>query len=236
LSEATDITTTTANTPARGQRRDESLRGPLTLPQWVIELIVRPILHTFFKVFFRLRLTGVENIPPRAAGGLVIAANHQTYFDPFWISAPIKRPIRYLAWNEAFGLPVVGTTMGLLGAWPLQLEKSDPTAIRRALAWLRGGGAVMIFPEGGRALPDGATSRFKLGAARIALEANVPVLPVTIRGGHRAWPRGWMFPRPARVEIIYHPPRKLSPQPGEDIRQCARRETESLAKLIESAL
>lgn len=236
MDKVTDITTTTTSPAAPARGRGETAGEPFALPQWAIELVVRPVLCALFKIFFRLRLTGVENIPTDTDHGLIIAANHQTYFDPFWISAPVKRPIRYLAWDEAFGWPVVGEVIKLLGAWPLQLEGGDPTAIRRALAWLRGGGAVMIFPEGGRARSDGATSRFKNGAARIALEANVPVLPVTIRGGNRVWPRGWTFPRPARVEIIYHPPRKLSPQSGEDVRQCARRETEDLARLIEGAL
>ncbi|MGH9900533.1 MAG: lysophospholipid acyltransferase family protein [Pyrinomonadaceae bacterium] len=232
-----ETTGTTADAGGRARRdRDEASREPATLPQWAIELFVRPVLHTAFKLTWGLSLTGVENIPCHTKGGLIVAANHQTYIDPFWISAPLRRPIRYLAWDEALEWPVVGKVMKLLGAWPLQIEGRDPAAVRRSLQWLREGGAIVIFPEGGRAKEDGRVAKFKPGAARIALEANVPVLPVTIRGGNDIWPRGRRLPGPGKVEIVYHPPRYLAPLAGEDVRHCARRETELLAKVIGSAL
>lgn len=195
---------------------------------------MRPAVRLVSQLCWRLSFEGVENIPSR--GGLIIASNHQTYIDPFWISIPIKRPVRYLAWNVAFDWPLTGKLMTLLGAWPLQLEGSDPAAIRRTLHWLRGGGAIVIFPEGGRSGPDGALSRFKVGAIRLALEANVPILPVTIRGAHRVWPRGWHYPHFSKVEILYHPLLQVKPHEGEESRVCARRENERLAHTIGSAL
>jgi len=177
---------------------------------------------------------GVENIP--SSGGLIIASNHQSYIDPFWISIPILRPVRYLAWSVAFDWPVVGKIITALGAWPLQVNGSDPTAIRRSLQWLRQGGVLVIFPEGGRSTSDGAMTRFKAGAVRLALEANVPILPVTIRGANRVWPRNQMLPRPGNVEIIYHQLQRIQPVSTEETRDCARRETALLAQTIESAL
>ena len=205
----------------------------VVLPQWAFALI-RPTGRVLSRLLWRIRYRGLENIPP--TGGLIIAANHQTYIDPFWIGFPIKRPQRFLAWDEAFSWPVVGKLMRLMGAWPLQIERSDPTAIRRTLQWLRGGGVVTIFPEGGRALPDGLMSKFKPGAVRMALEANVPILPVTIRGAHHIWPKGYHLPRFASVEIIYHPLHYVTPQPGEDARLCARRESDRLAEIIREGL
>ncbi len=79
-------------------------------------------------------------------------------------------------------------------------------------------------------------TNFKPGAARLALEAGVPILPATIRGAHRVWPKGQRLPRFREVEIIYHPVRHITPAPGEDARQCARRETQELAAVIRSAL
>jgi len=152
------------------------------LPQWAIE-IFRPIVAIVCRVLWRVRWTGKENIP--ASGGLIIASNHQTYIDPFWISCPVKRPVRFLAWDAAFSWPIAGWCIRMLGAWPLQLEGSDPKPIRRSLQWLRDGGGVVIFPEGGRGNPDGSMRKFKAGAVRMALEAGVPILPVTIRGGER---------------------------------------------------
>jgi 1-acyl-sn-glycerol-3-phosphate acyltransferase len=220
--------------PFEGDERRSRTDEPKAVPQWVIDAVVRPTVRLVSRTFWRIRLRGTENIP--ASGGLIVAANHQTYFDPFWITIPIKRPLRYLAWNKAFKWPLAGKAIELLGAWPISIERGSPTAYKRSLQWLGRGNGVMIFPEGGRATASGAMSRFKTGAARLALEAGVPVLPVTIRGGNRAWPRGQRLPRMARVEIIFHPVRHLVPRPGEDSRQCAQRETDALAAIIESAL
>ncbi|HEX8846503.1 MAG TPA: lysophospholipid acyltransferase family protein [Pyrinomonadaceae bacterium] len=216
------------------QRASEPQSEPFVLPQWVINGIIRPISYLFVRLFWRIRFQGVENIPQ--TGGVIIASNHQTYLDPLWLSLPIKRKIRYLAWSESFDWRFVGKMIMMLGAWPIQLDKSDPTAIKRSLQWIRNGGAVVIFPEGGRALPDGKLLRFKPGAVRIALEAGVPILPVTIKGGNRVWPKGYRFPHLAKVEIIYHPLLHVAVQEGEDSRQCARRETIHLTEIMQSAL
>ncbi|HEX8650744.1 MAG TPA: lysophospholipid acyltransferase family protein [Pyrinomonadaceae bacterium] len=211
------------------RRRNTAQQEEVILPKWALD-VIRPMGRTLSRLLWRIRYEGIENIP--SSGGLIVAANHQTYIDPFWIGFPINRAQRFLAWDEAFDWPVVGKLMRLMGAWPLQIEKSDPTAIRRTLQWLRDGGVVTIFPEGGRALPTGELSRFKPGAVRMALEANVPILPVTIRGAHRVWPKGYRLPRFANVEIIYHPLHYATPQEGEDARLCARRESERLAEII----
>ena len=203
------------------------------LPQWTFEL-ARPVVGLAGRALWKLKLNGLENIPLN--GGLIIAANHQSYMDPFLISIPIRRTLRYLAWSVAFEWPLVGKFIRILGAWPLQIEGSDPSAIRRSLQWLRDGGAVMIFPEGGRGLPDGSMVRFKSGAIRMALEAEVPILPVTISGAYRAWPADMRFPRGGEIRITYHPLYHVEQQPGEEPRACARRESEHLAAIIRAAI
>ena len=210
-----------------------SKRAGTALPAWSINLM-RPIVGLGSRLLWRLEHKRVENIPPD--GGLIIAANHQSYGDPFWLAIPIKRPIRFLAWSEAFSWPVIGKAIRLLGAWPLHVEGSDPAAIRRSLTWLRDSGVIVIFPEGGRGLPDGSMIRMKAGAVRMALEAGVPILPVTIRGGNRVWPPDKLLPRLGKVEITYHPAFHVEQLPGEEARACARRETERLAEIIRSAL
>jgi 1-acyl-sn-glycerol-3-phosphate acyltransferase len=125
----------------------------------------------------------------------------------------------------------------MFGAWPLQLEGSDPAPIRRSLQWIGEGGAVMLFPEGGRGNPDGTMKKCKAGAVRMALDAGVPILPVTIRGGERVWPSTVRLPRIGHaVEIIYHPIMQVGQNEDETVREAARRETERLAEIIRSAL
>ncbi|MGH9967327.1 MAG: lysophospholipid acyltransferase family protein [Pyrinomonadaceae bacterium] len=222
-----DIVTVREKSPKR------SLANESVLPQWAIDLM-RPVVRAILLACWKVRLTGLENIPLK--DGVIIASNHQSYIDPFVISIPINRPLRFLAWNVALDWPLVGKIMKLLGAWPLQLEGSDPAAIRRSLQWLRDGEAVVIFPEGGRGEPDGSMVTFKAGAVRIALEAGVPILPVTIRGANRVWPPGKRIPRPGEIEIVYHPLFRPELLPDEDSRACARRESEQLASVIRSAL
>ncbi len=222
----------TVELPGRGQ---QAARNPSesALPQWILDCM-RPIVGVFSRVLWRLEHKGVENIPE--TGGLIIAANHQSYGDPFWLSVPIRRPVRYLAWSEVFSWPLVGRFIRWMGAWPLHIEGSDPAAIRRSLNWLRGDGAVVIFPEGGRGLPDGSMIRMKGGAVRMALETGVPILPVTISGANRVWPSNHHLPRFGKLTITYHPPIKVLQHPGEETRACARRETDRLANIIQSAL
>jgi 1-acyl-sn-glycerol-3-phosphate acyltransferase len=214
------------------EERAES-QGPRPAPEWLIDAL-RPAILGLSRALWRISFRGLEHVPEE--GGLVIAANHQTYVDPFWVGVRIRRPVRYLAWNEAFKWPLMGKALELLGAWPIVLDRGSPTAHKRSLSWLRSGGAVMIFPEGQRAYADGEMSRFKAGAVRLALEAGVPILPVTIRGGERVWPRGQTLPRTGRVEVVYHPARHPAPLPGEDTRQCVNRETDALTAVIKSAL
>jgi 1-acyl-sn-glycerol-3-phosphate acyltransferase len=202
-------------------------------PQWVLE-VIRAVVGISSRLCFSLKHYGTDNIP--TTGGLIIASNHQTYFDPFWISLPIRRPVRYLAWDEAFDWPLVGRALTLLGAWPLQVEGSDPSAIRRSIQWLKNGGVLVIFPEGARSTRDGVMGRFKAGAVRLALEAEVPILPVTIRGANRVWPKHQQLPRISPVEIVYHAPQKVEQLPGEETRTSARRQTAALAQTIESGL
>ena len=220
-----------ANSNGAGARRE--VAEPRPAPEWLLGAM-RHVTFAVSRALWRISYRGEENVPEE--GGLIIAANHQTYADPFWIGSRVRRPLRFLAWDEAFRWPLAGKALELLGAWPLVLDRGNPTAYRRSLQWLRGGGAVMIFPEGQRAFADGEVTRFKAGAVRLALEAGVPVLPVTVRGGQRVWPRGRRVPRTGRVEIVFHPARLPAPLPGEEARECVRRETAALASVIKSAL
>jgi 1-acyl-sn-glycerol-3-phosphate acyltransferase len=224
------VTTSTESSQRNGARP-----YPRTLPQWILNLI-RPIVRVLSRIFWRISWHHTEHIP-LSGSGLIIAANHQTYIDPFWVCSAVKRPVRFLAWDAAFNWPIVGLCLRGFGAWPLQLEGVDPGPIRRSLQWINEGGAVMIFPEGGRGNADGSTKKFKAGAVRMALEAGVPILPVTIRGGEGVWPSSRRLPRFRRqVEIIFHAPINVAPCESEDTRQCARRETARLSEIVQSDL
>ena len=193
--------------------------------------VFRPGLHRLCRFYFGLELRGTEHIP--ATGPVIIVPNHQTFADPPLVTIPVRRPVYYMAWRRLFEVPVLGWLIRRLRAFPVEIESSDPRATREAVRLLQAGEAVMIFPEGGRS-PDGRIQRFKLGAFRLAVSLGVPVLPVTIAGGHESWPPGRAFPRRARMTITYHP--ALAADRGSDPREAARDLCERTRAAIEGAL
>jgi 1-acyl-sn-glycerol-3-phosphate acyltransferase len=175
--------------------------------QFVVD-VLRLIGYVISKLFWFIRYHGRHNIPEKDAGGFLIAANHQTYIDPVWICLPMRRRLRFMAYDKAFEWRIVGPLIKYLGSFPVSMEVGGTLkAMKHALRALRDGAALTVFPEGGREFADGEMLPFKTGAVRIAVQAGVPILPVTITGGNRIWPRGQKYPNLfRRVEITYHPP------------------------------
>jgi 1-acyl-sn-glycerol-3-phosphate acyltransferase len=169
------------------------------------------------RLYFGLRLDGTEHIP--RVGPVVIVPNHQTYADPVLVTIPVRRPIYYMAWSRLFDVRGLSWMIRRLRAFPVELESRDPRATREAVRLLQAGEAVMIFPEGERSL-DGRVGRFKPGAFRLAVSLGAPVLPVTIAGGHEAWPPGRRLPRRGKMRITYHP--LVYPNADGDARAAAR--------------
>lgn len=193
--------------------------------------------HVIGKIAWRIGFCARENIPEENGRGLLIASNHQTYLDPYWICLPVHRALRFMAWDRAFEWFLVGPVIRKLGAFPVNLDKGSVTSMKESLRVLKDGSTLVIFPEGSRAFADGALREFKPGAARLALQAEVPVLPVTIRGGNEVWPRGRKFPLPGKIEIVYHEPIETSDfLPEKDEKDRAEALTEKIRNVIASAL
>ena len=193
--------------------------------------LFRPALWLGARAYFGVRFEGVQHIP--AAGPLLIVPNHVMFADPVLVSIPICRPVYYMAWDALFRVPGLAWLIRRLRAFPVEIESADPKAAREAVRLLQAGEAVMIFPEGGRS-PDGRLQRFKPGAFRLACSLDVPVLPVTIVGGHEAWPPGRMLPRPRRLSLTYHP--LITPPPSRDVKAAARLLAPEVRRVVASAL
>jgi 1-acyl-sn-glycerol-3-phosphate acyltransferase len=192
---------------------------------------VRPIIHLGARLYWRIRLEGTEHIP--ADGPLIIAPNHVTFADPVLVSIPIRFAVHFMAWDALFKIPGLAWLIRRLRAFPVQIESADPRSTREAVRLLQAGRAVMIFPEAGRT-PDGRLQRFRPGAFRLACALKVPVLPVTILGGHASWPPGRILPRPGRLSIIYHP--VISPPDEADSRAAARMLAKQVREVIAASL
>jgi 1-acyl-sn-glycerol-3-phosphate acyltransferase len=136
---------------------------------------------------FRLRAEGVENVPQE--GGFVLAANHLSNFDPWPLGIPLfpKRYLRFMAKAELFWWPL-GPIIRAGGAFKVRRGEGDLEAMNKAVELVRDGHAVVMFPHGTRArkgLVKKHRPRSHTGAARIALEAGVPLVPAAIAGTDR---------------------------------------------------
>ncbi|MCB1023499.1 MAG: 1-acyl-sn-glycerol-3-phosphate acyltransferase [Acidobacteria bacterium] len=209
-------------------------KSPPQKPSRLAVAFARAVSLLLGKFLFRLKFHNISNIPAENGEGLIIVANHQTYLDPFFICAPIRRNLRFMAWDEAFRWRISGIALRALGAFPVSLKRGGTLrAMLTSIEVLNDGGTLMIFPEGSREFSSGDLLPFKTGAARLAIEAKVPVLPVTIRGGNRVWSQDHKFPRLGKIEIFYHP--VYYPEPGSSGQDQAKKITEILRKIIASA-
>jgi 1-acyl-sn-glycerol-3-phosphate acyltransferase len=182
-----------------------------------------PVLH----VLFRLDVHGKEHVPRE--GGFVLAANHNSNFDPWPLGVPLfpQRFLRFMAKSELYWWPL-GRLLDASGAFPVRRGERDEEAIQTAVDLCRAGHCVVMFPEGTRrrkGLRKKWDARAHTGAARIALLAGVPLVPAGIRGtdGLR---------RLARIRVDYGAPIPLDDLGGADVRDGAREATERLMSEI----
>jgi 1-acyl-sn-glycerol-3-phosphate acyltransferase len=153
----------------------------------------------------RVRIRGADHVTPGAI--YVWTANHQSYLDIPVVFAWLPADFRIMAKASLFPIPFLGWHLRRSGHMPV--ERDNPSRAARSLlaaaSHVRRGTAVFIFPEGGRS-PDGWPREFRSGAFLLAIKAETPVVPVTIRGTHAALPVHSWHVRPAAVDLILHAP------------------------------
>jgi 1-acyl-sn-glycerol-3-phosphate acyltransferase len=178
--------------------------------------------------FYRLRAEGRENLP--RDGGYVLAANHTSNLDPWPLGLPLwpKRFLRFMAKSELYWWPL-GPIISVAGAFPVRRGERDVEAIATAVELAREGNVVAMFPHGTRQR-KGLVKRFQpkahTGAARIALEAGVPLVPAAISGTDRLLRLG-----PVRVR--YGKPIPLDDLASTEPSEAARIATDRLMAEIE---
>jgi 1-acyl-sn-glycerol-3-phosphate acyltransferase len=188
-----------------------------------VALLSWPILHGLY----RLHARGRENIP--AQGGFVLACNHVSNFDPWPLGLPLwpKRFLRFMAKSELYWFPLALVLDGA-GAFPVRRGQADAEAIETAVELAREGNVVAMFPEGTRrrkGLVKKFEARPRTGAARIALEAGVPLIPAAVKGTERLLRLG-------QIRVVYGAPVELDDLSGRDPRESAQEATDRLMARI----
>lgn len=160
-------------------------------------------LWVLFHLGFGLEVRGQRHVPRR--GAFILASNHLSYLDPPLLGAACPRRLAFLARADLFRAPLLAAFMRGVHVIALQREATDIAAVREALARLRRGDAVAIFPEGGRQF-SGQLGSAKRGVALLAFAADVPIVPVFVRGTFEAWPPGARRLRRAKIRVAFGPP------------------------------
>lgn len=195
-------------------------------PSWLY-LLVGGLSWPALKTLFRLRAHGVEHVP--RSGGLVLAANHCSSFDPWPLGIPLfpQRFLRFMAKSELYWFPL-GAIITAGGGFPVRRGERDEEAIEKAVRLAREGHAVVMFPEGTRrqkGLRKRHEARWHTGAARIALEAGVPLVPAGIAGSDR-------LARLGPLRVAYGAPVELDDLQGLPVAEAAKIATDRLREAI----
>lgn len=150
---------------------------------------------------YRLRVAGLENVPKE--GPLVLAPNHFSQMDHFFVGIHLRRKIRFMAKSQLFGTPVLTYIYKHGGAFPVRRGHHDEEAIETARILLDQGEMLLVYVEGGRSR-SGELGQPKPGIGRIALETGVPIVPVYIHGSERV--RSWKRLRFPKVTVQFGEP------------------------------
>ncbi len=196
----------------------------------VIQCLIFPIM----KIYNRTNVKGRRNVPKK--GGVILASNHSSYWDPLILCTSIWRPLHYLAKAELFKGRFTRFFFTSVGQIRVERGKGDQEALINAINALKQGKMVVFFPEGttyaGRSLGKGHT-----GVARVALKARVPVVPVALFNTWKIFPRGKKIPRPWKAKLIFGAPLRFEKYYGkEDDRETTRRITTEIMENIAALL
>lgn len=161
----------------------------------------RIVLTPLTLLFYRPRKIGLENVPKQ--GALILAPNHFSQMDHFFVGVYLRRKIRFMAKSQMFGPPVLTYVYKHGGVFPVRRGHHDEEAIVTANEILRQEEMLLVYAEGGRSRSQ-QLGKPKPGIGRIALESGAPVVPVAIYGSAKV--RSWKRLRFPRVTVEFGEP------------------------------
>jgi 1-acyl-sn-glycerol-3-phosphate acyltransferase len=182
------------------------------------------IAQIFFRIYFLLYhrvsikgLPGLKNfLAERGGEPVILAANHESYLDPPLIGMLFPNPLRFIAWDGLFKVPIFGALIRALGAVPVNQENKNLAAslLRDTMGFLKSGYSVLIFPEGIRT-SDGKLLPFIGGVALVSVKTRIPIVPVWV-DTYEAYPIHHRFPHPWHVAVARGAAHRAEAVTGED--------------------
>ena len=163
--------------------------------------LVRGIVVPVFRLYFRMRVSGAENVPKE--GAAILTANHKSFRDSFFLGVCTRRHLRFMAKTELIEARY-GRLLVRLGAFPVNRGEADADALETAREVLRQDGLLALFPEGTRVRDPDELGDPKRGAGRLALESGAPLVPAAISGSEALFAGG--VPKPKRVQVSFAEP------------------------------
>ena len=167
------------------------------------------MLYSFLLIFFRrfwhifdFTLGHPERVP--ADGPVIFAANHQSFWDVPLLATYVDRPVSFMAKEELFKVPIFGSIIRNLHAFPVRRGASDKTAIKTALGILKSGECMAIFPEGTRS-KDGKLGKVGAGVSLLASMSKATVVPVAIVGTRKIFGKKFL----PKVAVLYGEPMRF---------------------------
>jgi 1-acyl-sn-glycerol-3-phosphate acyltransferase len=186
------------------------------------------ILHVATGV--RSRAVGLDNVP--ATGSYVVVCSHTSHLDGPAIALALPHPVYFVIKKELAQIPLWGHAALKIGF--LAVDRSDSEQARREMAraidTIRAGRRVLVFAEGTRS-PDGHLQAFKKGGFHLAVDAQVPILPVAVNGSYRLFPKGALAARPGRLEVAVGPPIATAGLTTEDVGALVEQTREAILAL-----
>lgn len=185
----------------------------------ILYRILKPPAVFLFRIAFRPKIKGKENIPK--SGAVVLAGNHKKFWDCFMVMAGTRRCVHFLAKSELFGNFFTKWFFTTAGIIPVHRNRKDKAALDDAEVYLNNDSVIGIFPEGTTNKTTEPLLPFKFGAVKMAGDTNSPIVPFVIKGKYRLFRRG--------MEITFYPPIKIN---GENLTD----ENDKLRNLVLSNL
>lgn len=174
----------------------------------IVYHLLRPLFSLYLYTIHRLVIRGQQRIP--ATGPVILCANHTSYLDAMLLGLCTRRPVSFMVFREFHDHPFLGFFIRNGGGIPVNQTGTDTEAFKTALAVLKRGGVIGIFPEG-RLSRTGLPSAGRPGAALLAASAGALLIPVSITGAFFVYPKGKKLPRPGAIQVTVHPPVPVEP-------------------------